>query len=44
MENVFRNLKDLNAAYDMGLITLEVYLNERDRLEKKKTEEEKEED
>ena len=30
----FRSLQDLHCVYDMGLITLEQYLNERDRLER----------
>ena len=30
----FRNLNDLHYAYDVGLITLEQYLNERNRLER----------
>lgn len=30
----FRNLEDLHCVYDMGLITLEQYLNERNRLER----------
>lgn len=44
MDNVFRSLKDLNVAYDMGLITLEFYLNERDRLEKQEAEKKEEDD
>lgn len=30
----FRNLNDLHYVYDLGLITLEQYLNERNRLER----------
>lgn len=30
----FRSLQDLHCVYDMGLITLEQYLNERNRLER----------
>ena len=33
---IFRNLEDLHYAYDVGLITLEQYLNERERLERGK--------
>lgn len=30
----FHSLDDLHYVYDLGLITLEQYLNERDRLER----------
>lgn len=33
-EATFHNLNDLHCAYDMGMITLEQYLNERNRLER----------
>lgn len=36
-QGIFRNLQDLHYAYDVGLITLEQYLNERDRLERGKS-------
>lgn len=33
MDKVFKNLEDLLQAYDKGWISLEFYLNERNRLE-----------
>ena len=36
-DGVFKKLEDLIQAYDKGWVSLEFYLNERDRLERIET-------